>query len=423
MSRARGANAIMAGAFEDVYGTPQDAGYSKLPFVSSNLGEEQGLIASDLLGYGREPLPPSLDVANDVGDVVVPVDVRNFGTWLKLYLGAPVTVGVVKAAGSLTFSAQPDAASTVTINGTAFTFVAADPVGNQVLIGANVNATVTALAVALNASVVAGVAQATYTGVAASLNIQFDAMGPNGNAFTLAASGTSHATPSGATLTGGANSHTFTSGAVALPSMDIEVGNPEVPSFGMNFGVRGDKMKVELKRSGLLNATLSLVAQGETIATAPASGDPDALTSLPVERFSQFLGQVSRDGSALAHVVSADFEYSNNLDKVEVIRQDGRIEDADPGEVAMTGQIVTRFADTVLLNQATSQAPCQISFGWALDASRSLTVNLFSVYLPKPKRPVTGPTGIQATFAFQCSQDVATGRTAQFVLVNDVAGY
>ncbi len=92
MARARGANAVMAGAFETTYGTAPVGGFKKLPFVSAALGDEQGLIASDLLGYGREPLPPSRDVVNNEGDVVVPVDLRNFGTWLKLLMGAPSTV-------------------------------------------------------------------------------------------------------------------------------------------------------------------------------------------------------------------------------------------------------------------------------------------------------------------------------------------
>src|SRR5688572_8162750 len=93
MPRARGANAIMAAAFETVYGTPPAAGYRKLPFVSSSLGEEPALIASDLLGYGRDAQAPARDVVNNAGDVIVPVDVRNFGSWLKLLLGSPTTTG------------------------------------------------------------------------------------------------------------------------------------------------------------------------------------------------------------------------------------------------------------------------------------------------------------------------------------------
>lgn len=313
MARARGANAVMAAAFETTYGTPPVAGYKKLPFVSSALGDEQNLIASDLLGYGREPLPPSRDVVNNEGDVVVPVDLRNFGYWLKLLLGAPTSV--------------------------------------------------------------------EDTGV-----------------FT----------------------HTFVSGALTLPSMAIEVGMPEVPSYGMNFGVRTNSMKIQLQRSGLLNATMSLIAQGETKAGSSGAGTP---TEAVIERFSQFMGEIKRNGTALGQIVSAELTYSNNLDKVEVIRPDGRIEDADPAMVSVTGTVNIRFADTVLLDQAVAGTACELSFGWEIDEDKSLLFTVHEVYLPKPKQPITGPGGIQAAFAFQAAEDPTLQKTLTAALVNDISAY
>ena len=118
--RARGANAVMHAAFEASYGGAA-ANWLKLPFVSSDLGEEQGLIESDLLGQGRELLDPTDDVANNRGDLVVPADLRAIGYWLKLLLGAPETAQNVAATGSIRFAGQPDAGSTVTINGVAWT--------------------------------------------------------------------------------------------------------------------------------------------------------------------------------------------------------------------------------------------------------------------------------------------------------------
>jgi hypothetical protein len=313
MARARGANAVMAAAFETTYGTAPVSGFKKLPFVSSALGDEQNLIASDLLGYGREPLPPSRDVVNNDGDAVVPVDLRNFGYWLKLLMGAPTSVD--------------------------------------------------------NSGVI---------------------------------------------------THTFVSGALTLPSMAIEIGMPEVPSYGMNVGVRANTMKIQLQRSGLLNATMSLIAQGETKAGVSAAGAP---SEAAIERFSQFMGEIKRNGTALGHIVSAELSYMNNLDKVEVIRPDGRIEDADPAMVAITGSVNVRFADTVLLDQATSGDPCELSFGWAIDADKSLLFTVHSAFLPKPKTPIQGPGGIQAAFAWQAAKDPTLLKTCTVVLVNDVAAY
>lgn len=421
MARARGANAVMAAAFESAYGTPPAGGYRRLPFVSAALGEEQGLIESDLLGYGREPLAPAYDVVVNESDVVVPIDHRNIGFWLKALFGNPVTVGSVAAKGSTVFSAQPANNSTITLAGTAFTFVSAAPTGNQIQIGANLAATLTNAVTTLNASVIPAVAAATYgqTG-GATLTIVHDTLGLGGSAFAFSAQAGSNGTASGATLTGGANGHTFTSGGQALPSMAIEVGLPDVPFFGMNYGARANSLQVQAQRSGLLTATVNVIAQGEAVATSTAAGSP---TSLEVERFSQFQGEVKRNGVALGNVVSAEFAYSNSLEKVEVLRADGRIADVDPGIVKCSGSISARFADTSLLDQAIARAPCELSFGWSIDASRSLLVTMHRVFLPRGDRQIQGPGGIQVPFAWQASLDPIAAKTCTVVLTNDVASY
>ena len=102
MARARGANAVMAAVFEATYGVTPGTGFRKLPFVSANLGEEQSLIESDLLGYGRDPLTPAYDVVSNESDIVVPMDHRNIGFWLKGLFGNPTTVATVAAKGSIT---------------------------------------------------------------------------------------------------------------------------------------------------------------------------------------------------------------------------------------------------------------------------------------------------------------------------------
>ena len=71
MARAHGARAQMALAFETVYGTAPASGYRTVPFASTTLGSEQPLIASELLGQGRDPLAPIKDAVTADGDVVV----------------------------------------------------------------------------------------------------------------------------------------------------------------------------------------------------------------------------------------------------------------------------------------------------------------------------------------------------------------
>ncbi|GAB4530347.1 MAG: hypothetical protein Tsb0020_46890 [Haliangiales bacterium] len=97
MARAQNSRSQLAVAFEpSTYGTPPVAGdnaYWKVPFVSFGLGDEQPLLESDLLGFGRDPLAPVLDVVTNEGDVVVPIDAENFGIWLTGAFGAPTTTG------------------------------------------------------------------------------------------------------------------------------------------------------------------------------------------------------------------------------------------------------------------------------------------------------------------------------------------
>jgi len=428
MARARGANAVMALAFETTYGVPPGSGFKKMPFVSSALGEQQNLIESDLLGYGRDPQQPARDVINNDGDIVVPLDLRNFGYWLKLLLGAPTSTQGVAASGSFTFDSQPEDGSTISIGGADWTFVAAGPAGDESLIGATLQETLANAVIGLNKSATAALASQTYSLNLAgnAILIESDTIGTAGNSVTLDASTTpdSNATASGATLGGGAATgpynHVFASGALSLPSAAIEVGMPDVPSYGMNFGAMADKLTIQLQRSGLLNGTISVIAQGETRNGASGAGSP---TEQAIERFTQFTGQIRRDGVPLGNVVSGQFSYANGLDKVEVIRPDGRIAGADPAMLAVTGQVGVRFADTSLLDLAVAGTPIELVFEWSIAAGKLLRFTVHNVNLPKPKLPITGPAGVQATFDWQASEHPVLAKTCTATLVNDLSAY
>ncbi len=312
MGRALGINAVQNAAFETAYGTIPGAGFKKLPFVSNALGEERPLIEDDQLGFGREGLDPTYDVATNDGDIVVPVDTRAIGFWLKLLLGTPTTTGT----------------------GT-------DP-----------------------------------------------------------------------------RVHTFVSGAAALPSASIEIGNPEVPSYSTNYGALANQLRIQMARSGMLNATLGMIAQGETKAdTTSDTGTPTALTG---PRFQQATGSVKRGGVELGSVVGADFTFSNNYEKVETIRGDGRIEGADPMKAMMTGSLTLKFASLALYNIAFDGTPIDLSFGW-VNGPASLLFSVPRVFLPRTKRPISGPGGIQSQVNWQASG--AGGHVLTVALTNDVTGY
>lgn len=427
MARARGANAQVALAFETDYGSPPASGFVKTPVVSINLGDEQPLEPSNLLGFGRDPQQPSRGPVDNTGNAVVPLCARNFGLWLRLLLGAPTTAQGLKARGGYTFSAQPDAASTITVNGQAFTFVSGTPAANEIRIGGTLKDTVANAVRVLNGSAVNGVAAATYRASPSgrAVEIVHDALGVSGNSFTLAAGSGSNATVSAATLAGGAATggyqHTFVSGAQSLPSASIEIGNPEVPNWAMNAGVVGDTLSIPMQRSGSLDATLNLIAQGEYPDVVTRAGTP---SELDVAKFNQFSGLVRHNGVPIADLVSGEITLSNGVDAVPGLRGDGRITGADAGMLAVGFRIGVRFSDRTFHAIAESGEGIELEATWYIPGtSWSLTIIEHRVYLPKAKTPITGPGGIQADYAGQASEHPTLGRTATFILNNDVSAY
>ncbi len=312
MPRAQGARSQLAAAFETIYGTAPASGFMQMPFASASLGAEQPLLASELLGYGRDPLAPIKDAVTADGDIKVPLDAEAFGFWLKAAFGNPTTTGTTN------------------------------------------------------------------------------------------------------------KTHTFKSGSWNLPSMAIEVAMPEIPRFAMYTGCVLDQLSLQMERSGLLTADVKLIAQGENVATTTAAGTP---TAYALQRFGHFNGAIKRNGTALGNIVSADLTYSNNVERIETIRADGRIDGADPSIAALTGKIDVRFADTTLMDQALNGSSASLEFSWVISANVSLTITAHAVYLPRPRVEIQGPQGIQASFNWQAAYDSVAGQMCTVVLKNQVSSY
>jgi Phage tail tube protein len=423
MARSYGSAASLLALKEVTYGVKPTGNWEKFAFNSSDLSSEQNLIASELLGQGREPRAPFRDVINDTGNLVVPVEGRDFGRWLQFLLGNPTSAGVA-ATGNITFTGNPSAGHTITINGVVWTFVASGATTAQTNIGGSLAATLTQLATDLNASVNPLVTPATYSNSGGTaLGIVYDTVGAAGNAFTLA-SGNVNGVPSGATLSGGGYTHTFVSGAAVLPSFACEIGHANVPAYFVHTGCMLNSMALNFQRSGAANATLNIIAQGETRFAATQGGTP---TSRVYKPFSQFNGSIKRNGVALANVTGAQFTYANGMQTVPTIRNDGLIDGVDPTTVNITGSIDVRFADTTLVDDALNNNAIELELAYklaGLDGNNfSLTTTFHEVFLPRPRIPISGPGGVQCSFNWQGVYDDSLSKSATFVLKNDIATY
>ncbi|MBB4212683.1 hypothetical protein EV659_11425 [Rhodothalassium salexigens DSM 2132] len=216
--------------------------------------------------------------------------------------------------------------------------------------------------------------------------------------------------------------HVWDSGADHIPSYTIEIGHPKLttPTFFRHTGARVESLSFDMGQEGPANARLQLVAQGEERFAATVDTDPSAYT---LRRFSQGRGFLRRGGAALAGVTEGRLTVSNNLERVRVIRDDGRIEAADPTLASAEGAISVRFDGATLVDEAANGDPVALAYGFSTAQGHELRFDLPRVFLPKPKYALSGPGGVQADFDWRAAFDATERFMLRAHLTNDVSSY
>ena len=419
--RAYGADATLKVCRETSYGVAPLSGYRSLDFKSTDLSSEQPLGDDPLLGRGRNTLDPYRGLITDEGQIEIPFDLRGIGFWLTGLFGDATTGTGGAAVGTIAFAVNPSAGDTITLNGTLWTFVSASAIGNETEIQTTAVQTIDQLVSDLNASADAEVATCTYsrpTGTQ-TLVITFGTAGLTGNTFTLAAS---PATVSGATLTGGGAAHVWVSGADEIPSYTVEIGHPKLatPVFFRHTGTVMESLAFDMGLEGPANGRIQLVAQGEDTATTTIDGSPGTYS---LRRFSQGRGSIKRSGVQLAGVTGGSLTFSNNLERVRVIREDGKIEAADPTFASAQGVMTVRFDGQTLVDEAMNGDPVALEYAYSFADGYALRFELPRVFLPKPKYAISGPGGVEASFDWRGAYDETEDTLLRVHLTNDVASY
>jgi hypothetical protein len=127
-----------------------------------------------------------------------------------------ITYSQSSANGFITYTVNPSTLDTVTLGSTIVTWVTGTPTGLQVKIGTTLASSIANFVTFANASLDSQISQCTYSGSGGTvLNIVYKTRGLAGNAFPIAAAGSS-LTVSGATLTGGGGLLTLTASVAAI---------------------------------------------------------------------------------------------------------------------------------------------------------------------------------------------------------------
>lgn len=219
----------------------------------------------------------------------------------------------------------------------------------------------------------------------------------------------------------GVFTHVFAAGDWALPSFAMEMQQPDVPSFEMFTGCRADSLRIDLTRTGRVNATIGVVGQGSATPTATTAAGTPATRVL--ERFMQRQVVVKIGGSAVANVVSMQVNYANNLDRVETITSGGHIGGLDPMRTALTGDLRLRFDSEALFTTARAETAVAVDIEITRTAEKKLTLSMPRVFLSVPDRPVNGPGGVEASFSFIAARASNGDPMLTATLINGVSGY
>ncbi|MCO5083091.1 MAG: hypothetical protein M9955_15725 [Rhizobiaceae bacterium] len=209
MSAIVGSAALHTGVWAHANGDPAEGAYPGLLLAPGNttLRPTTGVAGITLADGGEDYTEaPSVEIVGGGGAGASAICSINEAGQVEAIAISNPGIGyqnaAAKATGEITFVSNPVADTTVTIAGTAVTFKGSGAAGNQVNIGVDLAATLTALAVMLNGSADANLVTVDYVATPTRLQLTAATAGAAGNAIAFSTT-VAGATVSGPALAGG----------------------------------------------------------------------------------------------------------------------------------------------------------------------------------------------------------------------------
>lgn len=217
--------------------------------------------------------------------------------------------------------------------------------------------------------------------------------------------------------------HTFKSGAEPLP-FSIEVGHPQLttPEFFVYNGCKAGGFSLSLSKNGAANMNIPILGRAE--AAAATSKDTSPLTKTWTQFF-MTQAAVKVGGTLLGNVTGASLDFTNNIEAVESVRNDGvAVDSVDAGRTACTGSVNIRWGtDTTLDTPGEDETPVAMQFEFVDSANRKLEILLPRTFLGIPTKEIPGPAGIERSYNFMTERDTAEACRTKVTLVNAVVSY
>lgn len=390
MAQATGANAQTLIDFETAYGTaPDPVAAINLPFNSNTIQRTRSKNQAATLRGDRNPASPFDGNTDVAGDLVVPVDVNNFGWLFTAMLDDPTTT--------------QDASQTIDNDD-------AVNVGDGV-----VGIPVTGHGYETGQSItIAGTVNynGTHTVLSSSTTNQID----------ITETFVAETFDGDETVQANLYTHVWKIGDT-MPSLLIEKGFTDTDDYFKFSGCRVSRFALEVGGDGELTATLSVAGQTEDTDTSAMDADP---TSLSFLRLQNFHASIEEGGASLSNATSMTLDVDFGLDTSQyVIGGEGQRGDLPVGIVGVGGRLVTLFEDQTLITKAinSTESSLKLVLSHPNDYC-SLTMELNELQYALASPPIDGPQGILAELDYQAYYDDDADESALVVtLVNETSSY
>ncbi len=216
--------------------------------------------------------------------------------------------------------------------------------------------------------------------------------------------------------------HVFKSGKDSLPSFGMEVQYNASPYSGKQLlGMMANTLSLSGKfGTNRVKAQIGWLGAEEKKLTATGAGTPVTAT---LTRFLDSHAVVKQGGTTIGTVKDFNINFSNNLEPIEY--QGGSlVAGYDPGMRTLGGDLNLRFENDTMLDLAIAGGAVDLEWFWQITATQSLLLQSTRTFLGRPRRPLSGPGGIDASFSIdKAAYDATPGAMLVATLLNQVASY